>query len=49
MFIEFHWKVIKKNNLPKFFHFKLNLVAYIVITYFILHNEIIFKKYFTDR
>ncbi|CAB4422541.1 unnamed protein product [Rhizophagus irregularis] len=49
MLTESHWKVIKRDYLPKFFRPRLDLVTYIVITRLIPHNEIMLKKYITGR
>ncbi len=49
MLTESHWKVIKRDYLPKFFRPQLDLVAYIMITHLIPHNEIMFKKYLNGR
>ena len=47
MLTESHWKVIKRDYLPKFFRPRLDLVAYIIVTRLIPHNEAMFKKYTT--
>ena len=49
MLTESHWKVIKRDYLPKFFRPRLDLVAYIIVTRLIPHNEAMFKKYTTGR
>jgi hypothetical protein len=49
MLTESHWKVIKRDYLPKFFRPRLDLATYIVITRLIPHNEIMLKKYITGR
>lgn len=49
MLTESHWKVIKRDYLPKFFRPRLDLVAYIILTKLIPHNEAMFKKYIKGR
>ncbi|GES87624.1 ATP-dependent DNA helicase Pif1 [Rhizophagus clarus] len=49
MLTESHWKVIKRDYLPKFFCPRLDLVTYIMINRLIPHNEMMLKKYLTGR
>ena len=49
MLMESHWKVIKRNYLPRFFRPRLNLVIFIIITRLIPHNEIMYDKYQKGR
>ena len=49
MLTESHWKVIKRDYLPKFFRPRLDLVAYITITRLIPHNEVMLNKYLMGR
>ena len=49
MLMESHWKVIKRDYLPKFFRPRLDLVTFIIITRLIPHNEIMYDKYQKGR
>ncbi len=49
MLMESHWKIIKRNYLPKFFRLYLDLIIFIIITRLISHNEIIYDKYQKGR
>ena len=49
MLMESHWKVIKRNYLPRFFRLCLDLVTFIIITRLIPHNEIMYDKYQKGR
>ncbi|CAG8653296.1 28384_t:CDS:2 [Gigaspora margarita] len=49
MLCESHWKVIKRNYLPKFFRPRLDLVIYIIITHMIPHNLHQYDRYFNNR
>jgi len=49
MLMESHWKVIKRNFLPRFFRPRLDLVTYIIVTRLIPHNEIMYNKYQSGR
>ena len=49
MLMESHWKVIKRNYLPRFFRPRLDLVIFIIITRLIPHNEIMYDKYQKGR
>ena len=49
MLMESHWKVIKRNYLPRFFRPHLDLVIFIIITRLIPHNEIMYDKYQKGR
>ena len=49
MLMKSHWKVIKRNYLPRFFRPRLDLVIFIIITRLIPHNEIMYNKYQKGR
>ena len=45
MLSESHWKVIKRDYLPKFFRPRLDLVIYILLTRLIPHQQQQYDKY----
>jgi hypothetical protein len=49
MLVESHWKVIKRNYLPRFFRPRLDLVTYIIITRLLPHSEMMYDKYKKGR
>jgi len=49
MLLESHWKVIKRNFLPRFFRPRLDLVTFIIVTRLMPHNEIMYNKYQNGR
>ena len=49
MLVESHWKVIKRNYLPRFFRPRLDLVVFIIITRLLPHSEIMYDKYKNGR
>ncbi|CAB4439127.1 unnamed protein product [Rhizophagus irregularis] len=49
MLMEFHWKVVKRDYLPKFFQSRLDLVTYIIISRLIPHHQQQFNKYQQKR
>ncbi|CAB4392891.1 unnamed protein product [Rhizophagus irregularis] len=49
MLVESHWKVIKRNYLPRFFRLRLDLVTFIVITRLLPHSEAMYNKYKSGR
>ncbi|CAB4494833.1 unnamed protein product [Rhizophagus irregularis] len=44
MLVESHWKVIKRNYLPRFFRPRLDLVTFIIITCLLSHSEAIVQR-----
>lgn len=49
MMLESHWKVIKRNYLPRFFRPRIDLVTFIIVTRLIPHSEIMYDKYQRGR
>ncbi|CAG8751960.1 2910_t:CDS:2, partial [Gigaspora margarita] len=49
MLCESHWKVIKRDFLPKFFRPRLDLLTYIMITRLIPHQQQQYIKYYDKR
>lgn len=49
MLVESHWKVVKRDFLPKFFKPRLDLVVYIIIIRLIPHHKQQYNKYFNGR
>jgi hypothetical protein len=49
MLMESHWKVVKRDYLPKFFRPRLDLVTYIIISRLIPHHQQQFNKYQQGR
>jgi len=49
MLMESHWKVVKRDYLPKFFRPRLDLVTYIIINRLIPHHQQQFGKYQRGR
>ncbi|EXX72007.1 hypothetical protein RirG_073390 [Rhizophagus irregularis DAOM 197198w] len=49
MLVESHWKVIKRNYLPRFFRPRLDLVTFIIITCLLSHSEAMYNKYKSGR
>jgi hypothetical protein len=49
MLSESHWKVIKRDYLPKFFRPRLDLVVYILLTRLIPHHQQQYNKYLSGR
>ena len=45
MLTESHWKVLKRDYLPKFFRPRLDLVIYIIISRLIPHHQQQYNKY----
>lgn len=44
MFVEAHWKVLKRDFLYKFFHPRLDLVVFVIMEQVIPRNERKFKQ-----
>ncbi|CAB4409818.1 unnamed protein product [Rhizophagus irregularis] len=49
MLSESHWKVIKRDYLPKFFRPRLDLVIYVLLTRLIPHHQQQYNKYLCGR
>jgi hypothetical protein len=49
MLMESHWKVVKRDYLPKFFRPRLDLVIYIIVSRLIPHHQQQFNKYKRGR
>ena len=49
MLVESHWKVIKRNYLPRFFRPRIDLVTFVIVTRLIPHSEIMHDKYQSGR
>ena len=49
MLMESHWKVVKRDYLPKFFRPRLDLVTYVIISRLIPHHQQQFSKYERKR
>jgi hypothetical protein len=49
MLIESHWKVIKRDFLPKFFRPRIDLLIYIIISRLIPHHQQQYQKYLSGR
>ncbi len=46
MFVEAHWKVLKRDFLYKFFHPRMDLVVFIIMEQVILHQQRRFEQIF---
>lgn len=49
MFVEAHWKVLKRDFLYKFFHLCLDLVVFIIMKQVVPHNERKFNQIFVVK
>jgi hypothetical protein len=49
MFVEVHWKVLKRDFLYKFFQLCLDLVVFIIMKQVIPHNERKFNQIFVVK
>ena len=49
MLMESHWKVIKRDFLPKFFRPRIDLLIYIIISRLIPHHQQQYQKYLNER
>ena len=49
MFVESHWKVLKRDFLYKFFHPRLDLVVFIIMEQVVPHSQRKFEQIFVAK